>query len=60
VLAQCQPGQSRTQLRRLITDGSVRLDGQRKLTDPDQRHPVSSGDAIRVGKRQWFRIDFGG
>jgi tyrosyl-tRNA synthetase len=60
VLGQCQPDQSRTQLRRLITDGSVRLDGQQKLTDPDQRHPVSSGDAIRIGKRRWFRIEFGG
>ena len=59
LLGQCQPGKSRTELRRLIADGSVRLDGQRKLTDPDQRHPVSSGDAIRVGKRQWFRIEFG-
>jgi len=60
LLGQCQPHQSRTQLRRLITDGSVRLDGHRKLTDPDQRHPVSSGDAIRIGKRRWFRIEFGG
>jgi len=60
VLGQCQPDQSRTQLRRLITDGSVRLDGQQKLTDPDQRHPVSSGDAIRIGRRRWFRIEFGG
>jgi tyrosyl-tRNA synthetase len=59
LLGHCQPGQSRTQLRRLITDGSVRLDGRQKLTDPDQRHPVSSGDAIRVGKRRWFRIEFG-
>jgi len=59
LLGQCQPAQSRTELRRLIADGSVRLDGQRKLTDPDQRHPVSSGDAIRIGKRRWFRIEFG-
>jgi len=59
LLGRCQPGKSRTELRRLIADGSVRLDGQRKLTDPDQRHPVSSGDAIRVGKRQWFRVEFG-
>jgi tyrosyl-tRNA synthetase len=59
LLGQCQPAMSRTELRRLITDGSVRLDGQQKLTDPDQRHPVSSGDAIRVGKRRWFRIEFG-
>jgi hypothetical protein len=37
----------------------VRLDGTRALTDPDQRHPVSSGNVIRVGKRRWFRITFG-
>jgi tyrosyl-tRNA synthetase len=59
VLRYCLPNSSGTELRRLIADGSVRLDGQRKLTDPDQRHPLSSGDVIRVGKRRWFRIVFG-
>jgi tyrosyl-tRNA synthetase len=59
VISHCLPGQSNTQARRLIADGGVRLDGQRKLTDPDQRHPLSSGDVIRVGKRRWFRIVFG-
>jgi len=54
------PTASGTELRRLIADGSVRLDGHRKLTDPDQRHPVASGEVIRVGKRRWFRIVFGG
>jgi tyrosyl-tRNA synthetase len=58
VLRQCLPAESGTELRRLITAGSVRLDGQRKLTDPDQRHPLSSGEVIRVGKRRWFRIVF--
>lgn len=60
LLRHCLPGASGTELRRLIADGSVRLDGQRKLTNPDQRHPVSSGEVIRVGKRRWFRIVFGG
>lgn len=55
----CLPAESGSALRRLIGDGSVRLDGTRKLTDPDQRHPVSSGDVLRVGKRRWFRITFG-
>jgi tyrosyl-tRNA synthetase len=59
IVARCLPGQSNTELRRLIADGGVRLDGQRKLTGPDQRHPLSSGDVIRVGKRRWFRIVFG-
>lgn len=60
ILRHCLPAASGTELRRLIADGSVRLDGQHKLTDPDQRHPVSSGEVIRVGKRRWFRIVFGG
>jgi tyrosyl-tRNA synthetase len=58
LLRKCLPDESATNLRRLIADGSVRLDGERKLTDPDQRHPLSSGDVIRVGKRRWFRVVF--
>jgi tyrosyl-tRNA synthetase len=54
----CLPAASGTELRRLIAEGSVRLDGEVKLTSPDRRHPVSSGDAIRIGKRRWFRIVF--
>jgi tyrosyl-tRNA synthetase len=60
LLRRCLPDQSGTALRRLIADGAVRLDGERALTDPDQRHPVSSGDVLKVGKRRWFRITFGG
>ena len=60
LLRHCLPAASGTELRRLISDGSVRLDGQRKLTNPDQRHPLSSGEVIRVGKRRWFRIEFRG
>lgn len=59
IVSRCLPEQSNTEMRRLITDGGVRLDGQRKLTDPDRRHPLSSGEVLRVGKRRWFRIVFG-
>jgi tyrosyl-tRNA synthetase len=58
LLRHCLPAESASQLRRLAGDGGVRLDGARKLTDPDQRHPLSSGDVIRIGKRRWFRIVF--
>jgi tyrosyl-tRNA synthetase len=58
LVRQCLPAESNSELRRLIAAGSVRLDGERKLTDPDQRHPLSSGEVIRVGKRRWFRIVF--
>ena len=60
LLRHCLPAASGTELRRLIADGSVRLDGVRKLTDPDQRHPLSSGNVVRIGKRRWFLIVFGG
>jgi tyrosyl-tRNA synthetase len=58
ILRHCLPAESASELRRLIAQGGVRLDGVRKLTDPDQRHPVSSGDVIRIGRRRWFRIVF--
>lgn len=60
LLRQCLPDESSSELRRLIQYGSVRLDGEHKLMDPEQRHPVSSDDVIRVGKRRWFRIRFSG
>jgi tyrosyl-tRNA synthetase len=59
LLRHCLPAESASALRRLIAAGSVRLDGTQALTDPDARHPVASGDVIRVGKRRWFRITFG-
>lgn len=59
LLRQCMPDESSSELRRLIQYGGVRLDGEQKLTLAEQRHPVSSGDVVRVGKRRWFRIVFG-
>ncbi len=58
ILRHCLPQASASELRRLSAQGGVRLDGVRKLTDPDQRHPMSSGDVIKVGRRRWFRIVF--
>lgn len=58
LLRKCMPAESTSELRRLIQYGSVRLDGERKLTDAEQYHPVSSGDIIRIGKRRWFRVEF--
>jgi tyrosyl-tRNA synthetase len=58
LLRQCLPAESASSLRRLIRQAGVRVDGAQSLTDPEQRHPVSSGDVIRVGRRRWFRIVF--
>jgi len=60
ILRACMPAESGSAIRRLIAAGAVRLDGIRPLTDPDQRHPVSAGDVLKVGKRRWFRIVFAG
>lgn len=59
ILKAAMPAESSSELRRLIQYGSVRLDGEEKLTDPDQRHAVTSGSILRIGKRRWFRIVLG-
>jgi tyrosyl-tRNA synthetase len=59
ILRACLPSTSSTQLRRLIEDGSVRVGGRERLSDPEQRHPVASGDVLRVGRRRWFRVVLG-
>lgn len=59
ILKACMPSESSSELRRLIQYGSVRLGGEDKLTDPDQRHAVTSGHVLRVGKRRWFQIALG-
>lgn len=59
VLKACLPDSSTSALRRLLREGAVRVEGS-KVTDPEQTHAVASGDIVRVGKRQWFRIVFEG
>lgn len=58
ILRACSPGTSSSELRRLIQYGGVRLNGEKKLTNPEQRHAITSGDVLRVGKRRWFRVIF--
>lgn len=59
ILRKCLPAESSSELRRLVRYGSVRIDGEDKITDPDRRHAVTSGNVLRVGKRRWFRIFLG-
>lgn len=58
ILKACMPSESSSAVRRLIEQGAVSIDGHKKLSDAEQRHPLSSGDALKVGKRRWFRILF--
>lgn len=50
------PSESSSELRRLLKHGAVRLGNDRRLSDPDERHAVVSGDVVSVGKRRWFRV----
>jgi tyrosyl-tRNA synthetase len=59
ILRACMPSESSSELRRLLRYGSVRLSGGERLSNPDQRHAIKSGDVIRVGKRRWFRVILG-
>lgn len=59
ILKATMPTESSSELRRFVQYGSVRHDGEEKLTDPDQRHAVTSGNVLRIGKRRWFRIILG-
>jgi tyrosyl-tRNA synthetase len=56
LLAQCLEGKSRSDLRRLIEQGAVRLND---TTIPLTEQPLAlrTGDTLKVGKRQWFRIE---
>lgn len=57
VLEQCLPDESRSELRRLVRAGAVRLEDE-KLADPDAlMPPLDEHSAIlRVGRRRWFRL----
>lgn len=51
----CNPKLSRSERRRLIEQGGVRLNDQ-KLTEPLVKAEFSSGDVLRVGKRDYFEL----
>jgi tyrosyl-tRNA synthetase len=55
VLALAWPGRSNRDLRRLVTQGGVSLNGIR-LGDPDRHLDLADGDVLKSGKRDWHRI----
>ncbi len=60
LLQQCQPEQSNAQLKRLCEQGGVKLEpsGQ-KLDDYSAEVEVKSGQVIKIGKRNYYKITFG-
>ncbi len=51
-----RPEKSKSDTRRLIRQGGVELNGD-KLTNPDEELLVKTNDILKVGKRNWFRIE---
>ncbi|WP_432947296.1 tyrosine--tRNA ligase [Kribbella sp. CA-253562] len=55
LLAVVRPGDSKSELRRLIRQGAVSVDGT-KLTDAEAAVQVADGAVVRSGKRTWHRV----
>lgn len=53
VLEEALPLESRSELRRLLASGAVRLNGE-KVSDPDAS--VTMPATLRVGRRRWFQL----
>jgi len=53
-----QPDSSNSELRRLIAQGAVQLNGER-LADPVEQVTVADGDVLRTGRRTWHRLRVG-
>ncbi len=55
LLRRARPEASRSELLRLIGQGGMSLNGA-KLTDPEARTMINSGDVIKIGKRDRRRL----
>ncbi len=58
VLERCLPHKSRSDLRRLVLQGGVRLN-ERKIGQADDKLALADGDTLKVGKTKWFMIRVG-
>lgn len=55
LLKQLMPEESNSQLRRLVMQGAVQVDSQ-KVTDVGQVIEVLSGQVVKIGKRNYYKI----
>jgi len=49
------PGESNTNLRRLIEQGGVQLNDEKHM-NPREDVTISDGDVLKSGKRKYFKI----
>jgi RimJ/RimL family protein N-acetyltransferase len=54
-----RPGKSKGDTRRLIQQGGVELNGD-KVENPEEQLLLKTNDILKVGKRNWFRIEIVG
>ncbi|MEZ0261403.1 MAG: tyrosine--tRNA ligase [Alphaproteobacteria bacterium] len=54
-----RPEKSKSDTRRLIQQGGVELNGE-KIEKPDEELLLKTNDILKVGKRNWFRIEIVG
>lgn len=55
LLKELVPAESNSQLRRLVLQGGITLDGQ-KLTDVSQEVSLKAGQIVKIGKRNYYKI----
>lgn len=55
-LAELAPEISRSQLKRLISQGAVEINGS-KISDPNSRLQLHTGSVVKLGKHQFFKIN---
>lgn len=53
---QARPGKSKSDSRRLIKQGAVELNGEKK-EDAEEELVLRTNDVLKVGKRNWYRIE---
>ncbi|MDH5533529.1 MAG: tyrosine--tRNA ligase [Candidatus Pacebacteria bacterium] len=51
----CDNDESNSQIRRLITQGGVQLEGE-KIVDPSAQISIKDGSVLKIGKRKYYRI----
>jgi tyrosyl-tRNA synthetase len=56
IVKQCLPDTSNSELKRLITQGGVKLDNEAK-TEPEEKITLTKeGVVVKAGKRSWFKV----
>ena len=58
LIKNCMTEESNSNIRRLIEQEAVSIDGQ-KMTDPNQKIEPKSGSVIKTGKRSFYKIKLG-